>query len=120
MVIEAQAPDGYAGTIKLLVAIGTGQPHHRRARHQPPRNPGLGDYIDPRKDRNKSNPWIDQFGSRPLSAPSSWVPRDGGEIDYRVGATISARAVTAAVAARRSWVERQCDKVFAAETGAGK
>ena len=120
MVIEAQAPDGYAGTIKLLVAIDTDNritgvrvTNHRET-------PGLGDYIDPRKDRNKSNPWIDQFGSRPLSAAQLKVRKDGGEIDYRVGATISARAVTAAVAKVRQWAEANRDKVFASENGEGK
>ena len=120
MVIEAQAPDGYAGTIKLLVAIDTDNritgvrvTNHRET-------PGLGDYIDPRKDRNKSNPWIDQFGSRPLSAAQLKVRKDGGEIDYRVGATISARAVTAAVAKVGQWAEANRDKVFASENGEGK
>ena len=118
MVIEAQAPDGYGGAIKLLVAVdsqeritGVRVTNHRET-------PGLGDYIDPRKDRNKSSPWIGQFGERPLSATQLRVRKDGGEIDYRVGATISARAVTGAVARVRQWAEANHDKVFAADNGA--
>lgn len=118
MVIEAQAPDGYAGTIKLLVAVDNDNritgvrvtSHHE--------TPGLGDYIDPRKDRNKTSPWIRQFDSKPLSVSQLKVRKDGGEIDYRVGATISARAVTGAVARVRQWAEANHDKVFASENGA--
>ena len=118
MVIEADAPDGYGGAIKLLVAVdsqdritGVRVTNHHET-------PGLGDYIDPRKDRNKSSPWIQQFGERPLAPAQLKVRKDGGEIDYRVGATISARAVTGAVARVRQWAEANHDKVFAAENGA--
>lgn len=118
MVIEAQAPDGYGGAIKLLVAVDSKDRitgvrvinHHE--------TPGLGDYIDPRKDRNKRAPWIQQFGERPLAPAQLKVRKDGGEIDYRVGATISARAVTGAVARVRQWAEANHAKVFASENGA--
>jgi electron transport complex protein RnfG len=54
--------------------------------------PGLGDYIDVKK-----SPWIHQFEGKTLQ--TRWkVKKDGGDIDAMAGATITARAVTEAVA----------------------
>lgn len=100
LVLEAAAPDGYAGRIGLILAIdangqllGVRVTSHRET-------PGLGDYIDPKKDRNRPSPWIAQFAgiARADFAAGSWtVKKDGGHFDYRSGATISARAVSQAV-----------------------
>ena len=118
LVIEAVAMEGYSGRIGLLVAIGSDGrvagvrvTNHRET-------PGLGDYIDPRKDRNKQHPWIEQFrgesggGARPFA-----IAKDGGRFDYRVGATISARAVTRAVARTLEWSTAHQTEIFAAATG---
>lgn len=120
LVLEAVAPDGYAGRIQLVVAVGadgrlTGV---RVVGHK--ETPGLGDYIDPRKDRNKERPWIAQFAGAGLDADPStqWkVKRDGGAFDYRVGATISARAVTEATGRVLQYVRDNRDALFAAEHG---
>jgi len=92
IVLEAAAPNGYGGRIELLVGIardGTVQ-GVRVVSHR--ETPGLGDYID-----LAVSPWAQQFAGKP--ATSRWaVKKDGGDIDYVSGATISARAVSAAVA----------------------
>ena len=92
VVLEAAAPNGYGGRIELLVGIardGTVQ-GVRVVSHR--ETPGLGDYID-----LAVSPWARQFAGKP--ATSRWaVKKDGGDTDYVSGATISARAVSAAVA----------------------
>ncbi len=96
ILLQPVAPDGYSGSIKLLVAIlengsvaGVRVLSHRET-------PGLGDYIE----TNKS-PWIHRFIGRSLGNPESkqWqVKRDGGVFDQFTGATITPRAVVRAVA----------------------
>jgi len=95
VVLEAVAPDGYSGEIRLLVGI---QADGRLAgvrvtAHQ--ETPGLGDYIELAR-----SPWIRQFDGRSLDDPPAqqWrVKKDGGRFDYRAGATITPRAVVKAV-----------------------
>lgn len=98
VVLEAVAPDGYSGEIRLLIGIhadgrvaGVRVTAHRET-------PGLGDYIDLAR-----SPWIRQFDGKSLADPSpdGWrVKKDGGRFDYLAGATITPRAVVKAV--RRS------------------
>ncbi len=100
LVIEAAATDGYSGHIGLILAVrASGEliavrvTGHRET-------PGLGDYIDPKKDKNKAKPWISQFNDLGFAQinPAEWkVIKDGGRFEQRAGATISARAVTNAV-----------------------
>jgi len=95
VVLEAAAPDGYAGEIRLLVGIradgriaGVRVTAHKET-------PGLGDYIDVAR-----SPWIHQFEGKSLEAPpaAEWkVRKDGGRFDYLAGATITPRAVVKAV-----------------------
>jgi electron transport complex protein RnfG len=95
VVLEAVAPDGYAGEIRLLVGIGsdgrlTGV---RVTAHK--ETPGLGDYIEIAKGN-----WIQQFLGKALDTPpaEAWkVRKDGGEFDYLVGATVTPRALVKAV-----------------------
>lgn len=101
LVLPATAPDGYGGDINLIIAmdpqgtvLGVRAVSHKET-------PGLGDYIDPKKDRNKATPWINQFVGKSFAATplERWkVRKDAGEFAYMTGATISARAVTHAVA----------------------
>jgi electron transport complex protein RnfG len=94
-VIAAVAPDGYSGSIGLLVAInyngsllGIRVVNHRET-------PGLGDAID--KERSD---WVDQFNGKSLQQPTvqNWkVKKDGGAFDQLTGATITPRAVVATV-----------------------
>ena len=116
LVFETVAPDGYAGKIRLILAvaadnrvIGVRVVSHKET-------PGLGDYIDPKKDRNKAAPWIRQFdatGFEQVAAANWKVKKDGGHFDARAGATISARAVTHAVGRALQFAAANRDKLYA-------
>jgi electron transport complex protein RnfG len=100
-VFEAIAPDGYSGRIKLLIAVqetpqGPAVAGVRVIAHR--ETPGLGDYIEPQKDKQEAK-WIRLFDDQPASlAPEAWrVKKDGGQFAYRAGATITPRAVVKAV-----------------------
>lgn len=120
LVLEAVAPDGYAGRIQLVIAVsaegrlaGVRATAHRET-------PGLGDYIDPAKDRNKAHPWIGQFAGVSLDdvAPAQWkVRRDGGHFAYRIGATISARAITHATGRALDYAVANREALFTAQSG---
>jgi Na+-translocating ferredoxin:NAD+ oxidoreductase subunit G len=100
LVIEAIAPDGYSGQIRLLLGVKPNGEVAGVRVTQHKETPGLGDYIDIRKDKNKARPWITQFNGQRYdpSAPERWrVKKDGGRFDQVTGATISGRAVTGAV-----------------------
>lgn len=95
LVIETIAPDGYNGTIRLLVGInidgslsGVRVISHRET-------PGLGDAIDETR-----SDWIHVFDGKSLQNPEAagWaVSKDGGAFDQLTGATITPRAVVKAV-----------------------
>ena len=91
LVLEAVAPDGYAGEIRMLVGIHANgriagvrvTSHHE--------TPGLGDYIEIAK-----NKWITAFDGHSLAdtPAEQWkVRKDGGRFEYMAGATITPRAV---------------------------
>ncbi|MBT9520544.1 MAG: FMN-binding protein, partial [Dechloromonas sp.] len=78
--------------------------------------PGLGDYVEIKKDKNKARPWITQFNSMSLAkvADKDWkVKKDGGQIDYHAGATVTPRAVSKAVLKAVQWAEANRDRLFA-------
>lgn len=118
LILEATAPDGYSGRIDLIVAVradgsvsGVRAVTHRET-------PGLGDYIDPKKDKDKKSPWITQFtGLEAARLPQCKVKKDGGDIAYHTGATISARAVTNAVARAARYAADNQNRLFAAPSG---
>lgn len=95
LIASPTAPDGYNGSIKLLVAIkSNGDILGIRAvlHHE---TPGLGDAID----INKSD-WVHSFSGKSLKNLESrrWrVKKDGGDFDQFTGATITPRAVVKAV-----------------------
>lgn len=115
MIFEAAANDGYAGRIKLLIAVrydgtvaGVRVTQHKET-------PGLGDYIEPKKDKNKARPWINQFTGMALAThpDKDWrVKKDGGQIDYYAGATVSPRAIAKAVFKAVQWAHGERDKLF--------
>ena len=116
LVFEAVAPDGYGGRIRLILAVGADDRMIgvRVVGHK--ETPGLGDYIDPKKDRNKAAPWIRQFDAKGFGevASAEWkVRKDGGRFDARAGATISARAVTNAVGRALRFAAGNRDKLYA-------
>jgi electron transport complex protein RnfG len=119
LVLEAVAPDGYAGNIRLVIGItasgditGVRVVEHRET-------PGLGDYIDPAKDKNRQkNPWIAQFvGLNVPSVPDAdWkVKKDKGRFDARAGATVSPRAVVEAVRKATRFAVREQERLFVEE-----
>ncbi len=111
VILEAIAHDGYAGDIKLLIAIkfdgsiaGVRVLKHKET-------PGLGDYIDIAKDN-----WIKLFNGESLTktAGEKWaVKKDGGAFDYRAGATITPRAVVKAVHKALQYFEANKETLFA-------
>lgn len=116
LIFEAVAPDGYAGRIRLLIAIrADGRVSGVRVT-QHKETPGLGDYVEPKKDKNKASPWITQFNGLSLaSTPTKdWrVRKDGGRIDYHAGATVTPRAVTRAVHQAVLWADIRREQLFA-------
>jgi len=110
-VLTPIAPDGYNGTIKLLVAVlydgtlaGVRVIAHRET-------PGLGDEIDEQR-----SDWILGFKGHSLQNPdkSGWaVKRDGGVFDQFTGATITPRAVVNAVHRSLQYYEQNKDLLFA-------
>jgi electron transport complex protein RnfG len=110
LVLEAIAPDGYAGKIKLLIAIRSNGEISgvRVVAHK--ETPGLGDYIEIAK-----NNWIRGFDGTSLDKyPSKdWkVKKDGGQFDYMTGATITPRAVVKAVHKSLVWYSTNREKIF--------
>jgi len=111
VILEAIAHDGYAGDIKLLIAIRadgsiTGV---RVLTHK--ETPGLGDYIDIAKGN-----WIKLFNEKSLTNTSEeqWkVKKDGGQFDYMAGATITPRAVVKAVHKALQYFEANKQTLFA-------
>jgi electron transport complex protein RnfG len=118
LLIEAIAHDGYGGDIHLLVAVhargevaGVRVTAHKET-------PGLGDYVDIRKDRDKAHPWITQFNDKGFAqvAEANWrVKKDGGAFAHVTGATISSRAVTHAVGRALKFATANRERLFAAE-----
>ena len=116
LVIEAVAPDGYSGKIRLVLAVlddgsvsGVRVIAHKET-------PGLGDYIEPKKDRKRARPWITQFEGRSLTNPieRGWkVKKDGGEFDANAGATVTPRAIVKAVKGALSYVAAHRDPLYA-------
>ena len=122
LVFEAVAPDGYAGKIRLLIALRADGTVAGVRVTQHKETPGLGDYIEVRKDKNKARPWITQFADISLAqvTDSEWkVKKDGGRIDFYAGATVTPRAVSKAVLKAVKWATAHRDQIFA-ETGANK
>lgn len=104
------APDGYAGDIELLMGVDakgsiTGVRvinHHE--------TPGLGDAIEPQNSN-----WIFGFFGKSLTDPgaSGWhVRRDGGQFDQFTGATITPRAVVAAVRRGLEFFNKHRERIF--------
>jgi len=102
--IEAIAPDGYNGAIKIIVGLNmegvvTGV---RVLSHQ--ETPGLGDKVDTRV-----TDWIDSFTGQKLQGekdPAWAVRKDGGNFDQFTGATITPRAIVKAVKNASLYFER--------------
>lgn len=110
LVLEAIAPDGYSGKIKLLIAVKSNGTLAgvRVVSHN--ETPGLGDYIDSAKSA-----WIKQFDHASLGpSDAAWqVKKDGGRFDSMSGATITPRAVVKAVHKALRYYEQHGREIFA-------
>lgn len=116
LVLEATAPDGYSGPIRLLVALDPAGAvlGVRITAHQ--ETPGLGDDIEAGR-----SDWILGFQGRSLADPARerWrVQRDGGHFPQFAGATLTPRAVVTAVRRALDFAAAHGDAVRAAEAGA--
>lgn len=110
-VIEAVAPDGYSGKIKLLIAIkADGELSGVRVvAHN--ETPGLGDYIEITK-----SPWIKIFNGLSLEkyGDKDWkVKKDGGRFEHNTGATVTPRAMVKAVHKALKYFAANREKIFA-------
>ncbi len=113
LVIAPIAPDGYSGSIKLLVGIningtlsGVRAVAHRET-------PGLGDAIDEQR-----SDWVHQFDGTSLEKPplDRWkVRKDGGDFDQLTGATITPRAVVQAVRNALLYYRQHQETLFATD-----
>lgn len=118
VIMQVVAPEGYGGSINLLVGIAadgtvTG------VRVIPPHfeTPGLGDAIEIQK-----SPWITSFNGKSLGnpPPEQWrVKKDGGVFDAFTGATITPRAVVAAVRDALRYFEQHRTALLRGNTPAG-
>lgn len=123
VVFEAVAPDGYSGKIRLLIAVASDGTLLGVRVTQHKETPGLGDYIEPRKDKNKERPWIRQFERLSLATVSDreWrVRKDGGRFDSLAGATVTPRAVIKAVHKALRYVAENRPLLFASGEGAAQ
>jgi len=110
VIFASIAPDGYNAAIQLLIGIsvegvvsGVRVISHRET-------PGLGDDIEIAK-----SDWIRQFDGATLQAPSpeNWsVDKDGGSFDSLTGATVTPRAIVAAVKNTLSYFQLNKDQLF--------
>ena len=122
LVFEAVAPDGYSGRIRLLLAVAADGSLLGVRVTQHKETPGLGDYIEPRKDKNKARPWITQFDGLSLATvnEAEWrVKKDGGRFDSLAGATVTPRAVVKCVHRALKYVADNQSVLFGTAQGAG-
>jgi Na+-translocating ferredoxin:NAD+ oxidoreductase subunit G len=115
LVLDVVAPDGYAGPIRLLVSVDAGGRvlGVRVTAHR--ETPGLGDPIEAAK-----SDWITRFTGRFLGNPPAerWrVKRDGGDFDQFASATVTPRAVVAAVERTLQLIDRHGAELYDAPTG---
>lgn len=114
VIFNSIAPRGYSGKIHLLVGVyrDGSIAGVRVIKHA--ETPGLGDAIEVRK-----SDWIKRFDFKSLLNPSleRWqVKRDGGDFDQFSGATITPRAVVAAVKNTLLYYRQNTDRLFPPES----
>ena len=109
-IFNSIAPNGYSGRIHLLIGIYVDGSIAgvRVVKHA--ETPGLGDAVEIRKSN-----WITGFDDKSLIDPDTegWrVKRDGGQFDQFTGATITPRAVVAAVHRTLLYYRQNADMLF--------
>ena len=109
-VYDLTTPNGYSGSIRLVVGINNDQSIGgvRVVSHR--ETPGLGDKIELAK-----NDWILSFNGKSLSdpTPEQWaVRKDGGIFDQFTGATITPRAIVSSVRDTLLWSAQHQQRLF--------
>jgi electron transport complex protein RnfG len=115
LVFETAATDGYSGEIRLILAVKADGRFAAVRVTMHKETPGLGDYIELKKDKNKARPWITQFQGMSLAevTDKEWkVKKDGGRIEYYAGATVTPRAVAKAIFKAVKWAEANQNQLF--------
>ncbi|MFO6422072.1 electron transport complex subunit RsxG [Motilimonas sp. KMU-193] len=110
LAIEAVAPNGYNGNIRLLIGIwydgsvaGVRVLEHKET-------PGLGDKIELTK-----SDWITKFNGLLVESeddPRWAVKKDGGQFDAFTGATITPRAIVGAVKNALIFYQQNHDNLY--------
>lgn len=104
------APDGYSGSIKLLLGITVDGSIIASRVLDHKETPGLGDDIEIRK-----SDWINSFSKLSLNtvSDSQWnIKKEGGQFDGFTGATITPRAVVHAIHRALIWYRTNSTQVF--------
>jgi Na+-translocating ferredoxin:NAD+ oxidoreductase subunit G len=110
VIMEAVAPDGYGGKIRLMLAVREdGEIYGVRVlAHN--ETTGWGDYIEIGKSK-----WIKMFEQTSMARYSDelWqVRKDGGRFDYVTRATVSARAIVGGVHRALKYYAANRDKLY--------
>ena len=111
IILQANAPDGYSGSIRLLIGIMADGSLSGVRVIQHKETPGLGDRIELAKSA-----WIKSFDGKSLSNPDErgWaVKKDQGDFDQFAGATITPRAVVTAVHKALEYFDQNHAELFA-------
>jgi len=103
------AKKGYAGPVQALIGLETDGKIRAVLIAKQNETPGLGANVCERKFKKTifnlfekrpeglaPNPFLDQFGGMSAQKDVTWkVKKDGGDIEYVTGATVTSRAITA-------------------------
>lgn len=125
---------GYAGTIKVMAGMDLEGRILAVIVEEHKETPGLGanvcerkfqrsirQFTNPHPDRLPANPILDQFHGRRADGGKAWaVKTDGGEFEYRTGATVTSRAITGAVSRMAELCRKQHRQITAKLSGAEK
>lgn len=104
------SPNGYSGTIDMVVGINTQQEITGLRVISHKETPGLGDKIEIEK-----NNWVLSFNGKSLQNPDlkGWaVKKDGGEFDQFTGATITPRTLVNSTREVLLWSQVHFDELF--------
>ncbi|ATX82551.1 electron transport complex protein RnfG [Mariprofundus ferrinatatus] len=107
---EVIAPDGYSGSIRILVGTKPDGKVYAIRVTDHRETPGLGDGVV------KNSNWLQSFSDREVEGTRWKVKKDGGDFDQFTGATITPRAVVKAVAAALGFYNSHRQAIFDAVT----
>ena len=106
---EASSEMGYSGTIRIMAGVLSGNNLNALEVVEQSETPGLGSRIS-------ESAFKDQFRGREIGKTRWAVKKDGGDIDAITGATISPRAVVAALKEGLDVYSRHSSEIASFET----